>query len=117
MNLGRRLAWARKHIKVTQVILSQLSGIGQSTITGIEANNRESSKYAAQLAKALDLNLEWLVDGTGQPWGNPNTTADRELTPEMKKLEPETWAILTQMAKQLNLLESTHNKDDNNGKN
>ena len=69
MNLGKRLRWARKKLNLTQVQLSERSGVDQQTISSLERFNRGSSRYPAQLASALEgISVEWLINGEGQPW-------------------------------------------------
>lgn len=65
--MGKRLAIARKtHTpKMTQKDLACLSGVKQATISRIESGQIEETKYVVELAKAVNVHIEWLKSGFG----------------------------------------------------
>ncbi len=65
--LGARVVWARKMRKVTQEELAADVGCTQSTIVGIESGTTERSRYLSAIARSLDVNINWLETGIGEP--------------------------------------------------
>ena len=63
MKYGERLKIARKHKKLSQPRLAELSGVGQGTISKIERGDQEFSGYDSILSKILDIHPFWLTDG------------------------------------------------------
>jgi len=63
MNYGQRLKAARKHKKLTQPQLAELSGVGQGSISKIERGDQEVSAFDIELAYALDVSPLWLKTG------------------------------------------------------
>lgn len=61
---GLRLRAARKHANLTQVKLSELTGIAQSTISTAEREGRGSSDTPVY-AKVCGVDAHWLATGTG----------------------------------------------------
>ncbi|MHB8368967.1 MAG: XRE family transcriptional regulator [Leptospirales bacterium] len=64
--LGDRLKEARIKRKHTQVSLAQLSGVPQQTIQGIESQRIKETRHLMRLAKALNIDPEWLSTGEGE---------------------------------------------------
>ena len=62
--LSQRLKIARTAAGLTQVQLAEKIGVSQNTIQKIEKGG--DTKYINQLAKALEINSEWLQFGTGE---------------------------------------------------
>lgn len=61
--LGGRIAYARKALDLTQSELAKRAGIGQSSIALLESGSTKMPKHALELAKALQVSLEWLMHG------------------------------------------------------
>lgn len=62
--LAERLKLARTQAKLTQTELGEKIGVSQNTIQKVEKGGE--TKYINQLARALDVNAEWLQFGTGE---------------------------------------------------
>lgn len=62
--LAERLKLARNQANLTQAALGKKIGVSQNTIQKVEKGGE--TKYINQLAKALDVNAEWLQFGTGE---------------------------------------------------
>jgi transcriptional regulator with XRE-family HTH domain len=67
---GKRLKEARAHAKLTQVQLSKITGIAQSTISTAERNG-SGSLETVSYAIACRVSPEWLATGNGpmEPYG------------------------------------------------
>lgn len=64
--IGKRLAYARKSKGWTQAELAREAGIGSAgTVGNIEAGIRAGLPSLPDLAKALEVRLEWLRDHDG----------------------------------------------------
>jgi len=66
MTLGDRLKEARIKRKLSQTALSEKSGVPQQTIHAIENKKAKSTSHLFPLAKALQINPEWLSTGEGE---------------------------------------------------
>ncbi len=67
---GSRLRAARKHAKLTQVGLSERTGIPQSTISTAERLGHGSAETSIY-AKACGVDAQWLATGEGQMTQGP----------------------------------------------
>jgi transcriptional regulator with XRE-family HTH domain len=65
MALGKRVKEARDAAKFSQAQLAEKVGISQAAIHLLEQRDSESSKFLAELARALDVTPDWLKDGRG----------------------------------------------------
>ena len=63
MKYGQRLRAARKHKKLTQDELAELSGVKQGSISKIERGDQDRSTFDIDLAISLDVSPKWLKDG------------------------------------------------------
>ena len=70
--LGGRIATARRARKLTQTDLANLAGINQSSIALLESGSSKSSHNALELAQALMVPIDWLINGEG-----PDPFADK----------------------------------------
>lgn len=70
--VGKRLKYARKKLKLSQIDLSNKTGCGQSTISDIESDSKPNTSYLIKIARALNVSVDWLETGE---LGNPNQTA------------------------------------------
>lgn len=58
---------------MSQAQLAKAVGAGQSTIASIENGRNKGSSLFLDLARALNVNVEWLMDGAGPKRGNAAT--------------------------------------------
>jgi len=63
--LAKRVRFVRNEIKLTQAQLGKMIGADQSVIGNLERRDGKSSSYTEELAKALNVNLSWLMSGNG----------------------------------------------------
>lgn len=63
--IGDRLKHARETRGLKQVDLAKLAGVSQSTIGNVESGIRERPRSLIEIAKALDVNVDWLLTGRG----------------------------------------------------
>lgn len=63
--LAKRVRFVRKEKKLTQAQLGEMIGADPSVIGNLERRNGKSSSYTEALAKALGVNLSWLISGSG----------------------------------------------------
>lgn len=61
--LAKRLKEARARAGLSQAKLAKLAGVSQSTIANIESGTRFEPQKAVQIARALGVSAEWLVEG------------------------------------------------------
>lgn len=61
--LGGRIAAARRARKLTQADLAKLAGINQSSVALLESGSSKTSHNAVELAQALQVSVEWLLNG------------------------------------------------------
>lgn len=71
MSIGKRLKETRSKLDLSQKDLAAISGVSQQTISNLESERNKGSVHAVKLAKALNVDPEWLVSGTPQA---PRTT-------------------------------------------
>ncbi|MGE8449074.1 MAG: S24 family peptidase [Pseudomonadales bacterium] len=83
--LKDRLAEARTESGLSQAQLAKAVGAGQSTIASIENGRNKGSSLFLDLARALGVNVEWLMDGTGPKRGRDDGT------PPKSAPLPENW--------------------------
>ncbi|PAV49362.1 hypothetical protein CK486_00895 [Pseudomonas sp. HAR-UPW-AIA-41] len=63
--ISGRIAFARKSLSLTQSELAKLAGISQSSIALLESGSTKVPKRALELASALQVPVEWLINGEG----------------------------------------------------
>lgn len=63
--LAKRVRYARNKKGLTQAQLGKLIGADQSVIGNLERRDSKSSSYTEELARALGVNLSWLISGSG----------------------------------------------------
>ncbi len=67
---------------MSQAQLAKAVGAGQSTIASIENGRNKGSSLFLDLARALNVNVEWLMDGVGPKRGNGSgDSAERPAPP------------------------------------
>ena len=68
MSLGSQVRRYREKLELTLEQLSELSDVDVGTISALEVRDSQKSKFASQLARAVGLSLEQLLDeGTDYP--------------------------------------------------
>lgn len=78
MELKDRLKQARKHRKMSQVRLSEATGLDQTTISNLETGKVLSTSKLVQIARALQVDAHWLATGMGSMLGK-QISSDAEL--------------------------------------
>lgn len=66
MALGARLRDARKKRGLTQQKLADAVGWNQGGIGNTESRDNNICSYSSEIAKVLNINLDWLVSGVGE---------------------------------------------------
>ena len=66
MALGKRVKEAREFRSLTQGELADLIGWTQQALSTLENRDSKKSSYAAQIAKALEIDIDWLMSGSGE---------------------------------------------------
>lgn len=61
--LAKRLKEARAKTGFSQAKLAKLAGVSQSTIANIESGTRFEPQKVVQIARALGVSAEWLLEG------------------------------------------------------
>lgn len=61
--LQQRIINTRKAAGMTQSQLATKAGLSQSTVAQIETGRNTGTKFAVQLAQALDVSVDWLLTG------------------------------------------------------
>lgn len=62
MNIGNTIKTFRDKLGITQVILSELTGLSQTFLSEVESNKKEpSAKSLDKIGKALGLSAEMIV--------------------------------------------------------
>lgn len=65
MAFGYRVRDVRNELKLSQQKLADTIGVNQPVIGSIESRDSTNSKHAPQIAKALNVSLDWLLTGDG----------------------------------------------------
>lgn len=68
---------------MSQAQLAKAVGAGQSTIASIENGRNKGSSLFLDLARALNVNVEWLMDGVGPKRGNGASDNDARPAPQL----------------------------------
>lgn len=68
---------------MSQAQLAKAVGAGQSTIASIENGRNKGSSLFLDLARALNVNVEWLMDGVGPKRGNCASDNDARPAPQV----------------------------------
>jgi len=67
--LAWRLNTAMTMMGITQGALAKASGVSQPTIWRLTKGEAEGSRKLVDIARALDINVEWLANGSGEMRG------------------------------------------------
>lgn len=65
MALGSRIKEAREHRGLKQGELADAVGWSQQALSTLENRDSKKSEYSSKIAKALDVDLNWLMTGDG----------------------------------------------------
>ncbi len=65
MALGFRVKEAREHRGLTQGELADAIDWSQQALSTLEKRDSKKSAYSSQIAEALDININWLMNGNG----------------------------------------------------
>jgi SOS-response transcriptional repressor LexA len=71
--LAWRLNMAMTMMGITQGALAKASGVSQPTIWRLTKGEAEGSRKLVDIARALDINVEWLANGDGEMRGTSAT--------------------------------------------
>lgn len=82
-NFAGRVKARRKELDLSQDALAKLAGVSQSTVAQIESSRNQGSKHLVALARALNVEPEWLDNGTGDVGGDlgPAKAFDKNVAP------------------------------------
>jgi len=114
MSVGKRLMLLRKTLDINQSDLAMVMGCTQANVSVYEKDySSMSAKYLTSLRNAYDVNLDWLLLGTGKMFVSnssakqsnedlavkgPTYTKERaKLIKEINKLSSDVQAILKKM--------------------
>jgi transcriptional regulator with XRE-family HTH domain len=76
--IADRMAACRVALDLTQQELAKKAGVRQTTIGNIEAGLRKRPRDLLAIAKALNVNAEWLQSGTGPKTPSEKTGASAD---------------------------------------
>jgi hypothetical protein len=92
MALGKRLKEAREYREKTrgwlakQVKTAPGKTLSQTAVKNLEDRDSPTSRYSAQFAEALRINVEWLTTGRGSMIGGDNSNIDPKVLEVAKNL-------------------------------
>ena len=85
-SFGARFRFARKELGYNLVDFGKLIGIKHSSLSQIENNNsKPSSKTYENICRNTNINLEWLLSGTGDPFLRETFSSPETLVGQLKK--------------------------------
>lgn len=73
--LAYRLNMAMSMMGITQGALAKASGVSQPTIWRLTKGEAEGSRKLVDIARALDVNVQWLASGEGEMRGHAGLSA------------------------------------------
>lgn len=79
MALGLRVKEAREYRGLTQGQLADKIGWTQQALSTMENRDSKKSAYAVQIAKALDIDINWLMTGNGEMLAKPKSQTPKNL--------------------------------------
>lgn len=65
MTIAARVLSKRTELGLTQTELAERAGTTQQAIVQLESGKTKRPRYLPELAKALNCDIQWLLDGTG----------------------------------------------------
>lgn len=95
MTIAARVLSKRTELGLTQTELAEKAGTTQQAIVQLESGKTKRPRYLPELAKALECDIQWLLDGTGSAIdGNVSRPAPYKPTaryPLLSKVQAGTW--------------------------
>lgn len=79
MALGNRVKQAREFRKLTQGDLAEKIGWTQQALSTMENRDSKKSDYSSKISKALNVNMDWLMSGTGSMLQKSNDNQPKNL--------------------------------------
>lgn len=89
----------------------QAAGFHRSTHTVWKTGKKPSRASAEKLASLLGTTTEYLLDGIGPAWDNPDDGYLQSLLKEIEAMKPETRETLLQVARMMNVQNGTLSPD------
>jgi len=88
MSVGKRLILLRKTLDINQSDLAMVMGCTQANVSVYEKDSSAmSAKYLASLRNAYNVNLDWLLLGTGKMFISSSTSQQTTEQPEEQQTE------------------------------
>lgn len=84
MNIGVRVKSKRDLLDLTQGQLAEKVGTSQQSIEQLEGGKTKRPRYLPELAKALGVSIEWLLDGKDEGLKGDNFSLADEYSPSKR---------------------------------
>lgn len=99
--LGARIKAARRKRRLTQEQLAAAAGITRTTVQNIEAGRTGTTHHIQEIADALDVNVEYLLDDdqptVAQDDRGPEQVVIRVRTPRQKRFAERLRVLIEEM--------------------
>ena len=96
MTISARVLLRRNQLRLTQTELAELAGTTQQAIVQLESGKTKRPRYLPELAKALECDIQWLLDGSGirvdANIKNPKPHVRSAAYPVISKIQAGAWA-------------------------
>lgn len=79
MTIGSRLKLIMKDRRITQEVLAKSVGVSQVSISQVLSGKISNPKFLRDIARVLQINLEWLKTGEGDMYIGNQTTKDNSI--------------------------------------
>lgn len=95
MTIAARVLSKRTELGLTQTELAEKAGTTQQAIVQLESGKTKRPRYLPELAKALNCDIQWLLDGTGATLdsnvSNPRDHKPTARYPVLSKVQAGAW--------------------------
>lgn len=95
MTIAARVLSKRTELGLTQTELAEKAGTTQQAIVQLESGKTKRPRYLPELAKALNCDIQWLLDGTGATLdsnvSNPMDYKPTARYPVLSKVQAGAW--------------------------
>lgn len=91
--LVKRLVSARKELGLSQTELAELINIDPSTYSRLEAGKFKGSSFMIEVANALHVQPDWLIEGEGERYSTPRVIKKIEVINKFNGVPILAWAI------------------------
>lgn len=95
MTIAARVLSKRTELGLTQSELAEKAGTTQQAIVQLESGKTKRPRYLPELAKALNCDIQWLLDGTGATLdsnvSNPRDYKPTARYPVLSKVQAGAW--------------------------